>query len=232
MDIIKNDVTHKAIVLLSGGMDSLVTAAVAARDCAEVNFLHAAYGQRTQERELASFRALCAHYQPRRSMVLDWNWLGAMGGSQLTDGDFSTGATSSIPNTYVPFRNANLVCAAVSWAEATGCDRVYIGAVEEDSSGYPDCRESFFSALQQAISLGSRNDPPVRIETPVIHLSKAQIVSLGMELGVPFQHSWSCYFSQDEACGVCDSCRLRLKAFSTAGCVDPIPYRQHKGGNP
>lgn len=215
----------KAIVLLSGGMDSLVSAAVAVRDCAQVNFLHASYGQKTQEREMRSFKALCEYYNPLQYMVLDWSWLGKMGGSKLTDMDFTKDERSPIPSTYVPFRNANLVCAAVSWAEATGSDRIYIGAVEEDSSGYPDCRESFFAAMQSAIDLGSRNDPPISIITPVIHLSKAQIVSLGVELGVPFQHSWSCYFSEDEACGECESCKLRLKAFRDAGYTDPIPYR-------
>ncbi len=225
MDKYTQQTDHRAVVLLSGGMDSLVTAAVAVRDCGEVNFLHATYGQKTQERELRSFQALCEHYKPKRSMVLDAGWLGTMGGSRLTNPDFALDRESAIPDTYVPFRNANLVCAAVSWAEATGCDRIYIGAVEEDSSGYPDCRESFFAALQNVIALGSRNDPPISIETPVIHLSKAQIVRLGKDLDVPFQLSWSCYFSQDEACGDCDSCRLRLKAFREAGCEDPIPYR-------
>jgi len=221
---------EKAIVLLSGGMDSLVCAAVAVRECDTVYFLHASYGQRTQERERWSFDQLCRHYKPIGTKILDWRWLAELGGSLLTDPDFRSSADldQPFPETYVPFRNANLLCAAVAWAESVSATRIYIGAVEEDSSGYPDCRKSFFRAMQEAIDTGSRNTPPIIIHTPVIDLDKAAIVKLGMSLNAPFALSWSCYFASDEACGECDSCRLRLKAFAGAGLTDPIKY-QRKG---
>ncbi len=219
---------NKAIVLVSGGMDSLVSAAVAARDCEELNFLHASYGQRTQARELKCFEAISTHYRPHRSEVLNWDWLARIGGSALTATELRipTGKSGAeIPITYVPFRNANLLCAAVAWAEVIHADAIYIGAVEEDSSGYPDCREVFFQAFEAVIATGGKNAWPIRIVTPVLRLSKAEIVKLGLELKVPFELSWSCYQDNDAACGVCDSCRLRLKAFTEAGYKDPINYR-------
>ena len=220
---------NRAIVLVSGGMDSLVSAAVAARDCGELNFLHASYGQRTQARELKSFEVICAHYRPRRREILNWDWLERFGGSALTDPGLEIPTQASengIPVTYVPFRNANLLCAAVSWAEVIGADAIYIGAVEEDSSGYPDCREVFFEAFKKVIATGGRNEWPIRIVTPVLHLRKAEIVKLGMELKAPFELSWSCYADNKAACGICESCRLRLKAFMEAGYEDPITYRE------
>ncbi|MGC9362700.1 MAG: 7-cyano-7-deazaguanine synthase [Candidatus Syntrophosphaera sp.] len=173
----------RAIVLLSGGMDSLVTAAIAKRDCDELNFLHVSYGQLTQERELRSFQAMCDHYQPERFEILDWDWFSRIGGSALTDPGIeipNKDSKEKIPVTYVPFRNANLLCAAVAWAEVIGAGYIYIGAVEEDSSGYPDCREVFFSAFQKAVDTGTKNDLPIRIVTPVLHKSKAKIVKLGI----------------------------------------------------
>ncbi len=218
----------KAIVLVSGGLDSLVSAAVAARDCAELNFLHISYGQRTQKKELESFEAISRYYHPKRAEVVGWDWLSRIGGSSLTDLEQEIPAqdpTGEVPSTYVPFRNANLLCAAVSWAEVLVADSIYLGAVEEDSSGYPDCREVFFRAFEKVVETGTKNLVPIRIVTPVLHLSKAEIVKLGMELGAPFEHSWSCYVSNQEACGECESCRLRLKAFAQAGHSDPIIYR-------
>ncbi len=222
---------NRAIVLVSGGMDSLVSAAVAARDCDELNFLHVSYGQRTQARELKCFEAIARHYRPRRSEVLVWDWLTRIGGSALTDPGLAIPSQEpggGIPPTYVPFRNANLLCAAVSWAEVTGSESIYIGAVEEDSSGYPDCRELFFKAFERVIATGGKNDFPIRIVTPVLHLSKTEIVKLGLELKAPFELSWSCYADNDAACGQCESCRLRLKAFAGAGYSDPITYREQK----
>lgn len=221
----------RAIVLLSGGMDSLVTAAIAARDCSELNILHASYGQRTQERELKSFHAICGHYKPQREKVLNLDWLAQIGGSALTDQSLEVPTQAcgkAVPNTYVPFRNANLLCAAVAWAEVIQADSIYIGAVEEDSSGYPDCREVFFDAFQKAIETGTKNEFPIQILTPVLHLSKAEIVRLGLDLRAPFELSWSCYQDNNAACGVCESCRLRLKAFASTGYADPIPYRSGK----
>lgn len=218
----------RAIVLLSGGMDSLVTAAVAKRDCDELYFLHASYGQLTEARELKSFRALCGHYLPREAKVLNWDWFRQIGGSALTDPGIAVPAGSSvagIPITYVPFRNANLLAAAVAWAEVIGAGAIYIGAVEEDSSGYPDCREEFFQAFQKTIDTGTKGEFPIRIETPVLHLNKSEIVKLGITLKAAFELSWSCYVDNEAACGECDSCKLRLKAFALAGFSDPIPYR-------
>lgn len=212
-------------------MDSLVTAAIAARDCAELNFLHASYGQRTQERELKSFKAICGYYRPQQEKVLNLDWLAQIGGSALTDQALEVPTQAGgkgVPNTYVPFRNANLLCAAVAWAEVIQADSIYIGAVEEDSSGYPDCREVFFEAFRKTIETGTKNEFSIRIVTPVLHLNKAEIVKLGLELGAPFELSWSCYQDNDSACGVCESCRLRLKAFAGAGYIDPIPYRSGK----
>jgi 7-cyano-7-deazaguanine synthase len=218
----------RAIVLVSGGMDSLVCTAIAATQCKEINFLHFSYGQRTEEKELACFEALVRHYQPQRAKVVDYHWFSEIGGSALTDDTLRVNTHDKgkeIPNTYVPFRNATLLCAAVAWAEVIDADSIYIGAVEEDSSGYPDCREEFFKDFSATVASGSKKGKGIRIETPVLHLSKAEIVKLGMELGAPFHLSWSCYVNNNEACGVCDSCYLRLRAFANAGYTDPIPYR-------
>jgi len=219
----------RAIVLLSGGMDSLVCAAIAVQECDEVCFLHFNYGQRTETKELECFNALVRYYQPKLAKVADYHWLKEIGGSALTDLSLnvqtSDSASGEVPATYVPFRNATLLCAAVAWAEVTGAQRIYIGAVEEDSSGYPDCREIFFKAFETVIATGSKAGTGISIRTPVIHLSKAEIVNLGVQIKAPFELSWSCYQNEKEACGVCDSCRLRLKAFAKAGIPDPIPYQ-------
>ncbi|HNZ45266.1 MAG TPA: 7-cyano-7-deazaguanine synthase QueC [Candidatus Syntrophosphaera thermopropionivorans] len=219
---------QKAIILLSGGMDSLVTAAIAKEEAEELYFLHCNYGQLTEKREQKSFEAICQYYKPKESKILHWDWFKEIGGSALTDSSLAVPKqepSRDIPITYVPFRNANLLCAAVSWAEVIGAEAVYIGAVEEDSSGYPDCREVFFQAFQKVIETGTKNEFPIRIITPVLHLSKKQIVQKGMELGAPFALSWSCYLDNEEACGECESCRLRLKAFAEAGFKDPIVYK-------
>ncbi len=221
----------RAIVLLSGGMDSLVCAASAVAECEEVYFLHFNYGQRTQEKELSCFKALVQHYKPSQAKVVDYHWLKEIGGSALTDHSIPVIAKAGtekkvdIPQTYVPFRNAMLLCAAVAWAEVIEVDRIYIGAVEEDSSGYPDCRELFFTAFEQVIYTGSKAGDKIKIVTPVLHKSKAEIVRLGAQLKAPFQLSWSCYIDNNEACGVCDSCVLRLNAFRAAGIEDPIIYK-------
>jgi 7-cyano-7-deazaguanine synthase len=221
----------RAIVLLSGGMDSLVTAAIAVRDNAAVCFLHVNYGQRTESKELECFQNLCNHYKPEKSLVIEMDWLGQIGGSTLTDTSIEIkdhNGNKEIPGTYVPFRNANLISAAVAWAEVIQADSIYIGAVEEDSSGYPDCRIVFFQSMQKTIETGTLNTKPLMIITPVIGLTKQQIVRLGTELNVPFEYSWSCYKNNLIACGVCDSCYLRLKAFDQAGVYDPIPYERNQ----
>ena len=216
-----------AVVLLSGGVDSCVTAAVAARDHL-LALLHVKYGQRTQAREEKAFRDLCAYFQPRYHLVTEVPALKLIGGSALTDESFEVPEKEpdprSIPITYVPFRNAHFLAIAVSWAEVLGAEKIFVGANELDFSGYPDCRRSFFDAFEKAIEEGTLPETHIRIETPLIHLTKAQIVKLGARLGVPFHLTWSCYQREKVACGRCESCRLRLKAFKEAGLEDPIPY--------
>ena len=217
-----------AVVLMSGGMDSTVCTAIATHEGCEVAGLHVQYGQRTQERELYSFQRVCDHYSISRRLVVDISHLAAIGGSSLTDpsmpvSDAALHATH-IPTSYVPFRNANILAIATSWAEILGAERLYIGAVQDDSSGYPDCREEFFNAFQTVIITGTKPGNMLRIHTPVIHDSKENIVRRGLSLNVPFEHTWSCYRSIDVACGTCDSCALRLRGFERAGVKDPLEY--------
>jgi 7-cyano-7-deazaguanine synthase len=225
----------KAIVLLSGGMDSCVTVACAINAGFDVHALHVNYGQRTQDRELRAFNDICDHYAITNRLVVDISHLAAIGGSSLTDARIEIehsplsqrGAgleTKVVPTSYVPFRNANILAIATSWAEVAGASALFIGAVEEDSSGYPDCREIFFRAFEHVINTGTKPGTAIRIETPLISLRKSQIVSLGIELSAPLELSWSCYARQDFACGECDSCALRLRGFAEAGMRDPIPY--------
>jgi 7-cyano-7-deazaguanine synthase len=219
----------RAVVLLSGGMDSCVCAALAARDYSAAA-LHVSYGQRTEARERQSFLAICQSLNIQDRLIVRNEALRAIGGSALTDetiavptADPTGPAGHDIPVTYVPFRNAHFLAAAVSWAEVLGADKIYIGAVEQDSSGYPDCRPAYYEAFNQVIKAGTKQGT-IEIVTPLIHLRKAEIVRLGLELGAPFDLTWSCYSNQDQACGVCDSCVLRLRAFAAAGARDPIPY--------
>jgi 7-cyano-7-deazaguanine synthase len=216
-----------AVCGVSGGMDSAVAAALAARE-ARVAFLHADYGQRTEAKERECFQKLAAHYRVEACLVVGFPALAAIGGSSLTDCDIAVREAEPergvIPTSYVPFRNAHLLSAATSWAEALGATAIFVGAVAEDSSGYPDCRPEFYRAFEQAIRTGTRPETRIRIAHPVIDMSKAEIVKTGRELGVPFELTWSCYQNDDRACGVCESCRLRLKGFREAGVPDPIPY--------
>lgn len=283
-----------AVVLMSGGMDSGVTAVEARAKGHELALFHGNYGQRTESRELSCFHAIADRLGvpiPRR-LVADMRYLGALGGSSLTDrgipvepsriapearetqprgnpamnaasgpnegssaleagrpidgrgrdsslpnpglarsapasGDAELGACrSGVPSSYVPFRNAHFLSIAVSWGETLGASAIYMGAVEEDSSGYPDCREAYYRAFQEVIDLGTRPETKIRIVTPLIHLDKAAIVRRGLELGAPFELTWSCYSESEIACGVCDSCALRLRGFERAGAIDPIPYRE------
>jgi 7-cyano-7-deazaguanine synthase len=216
-----------AVVCVSGGMDSCVTAAMAAQDH-RLAFLHASYGQRTEEKELACFRALADHFQAEDVLVFDLSDLRAIGGSSLTDPGTPVREgpprPGEIPTSYVPFRNAHLLAAAASWAEVVGASAIFVGAVAEDSSGYPDCRPEFYRAFEEAVRLGTRPETALRIVTPLIHLTKAEIVRRGTALGAPFAKTWSCYQDEDLACGRCESCFLRLKGFAEAGITDPIPY--------
>ena len=216
-----------AVVLASGGMDSCVPTAVAARE-RELAMLHISYGQRTEKRESKAFNDLADYYRARRRMTTSVAHLAKIGGSSLTDHNIEVSQadleSKEIPTSYVPFRNAHLLSIATSWAEVIGADRIYIGAVAEDSSGYPDCRPEFYEAFQRAIDLGTKPETRIEIVTPVIRLRKSEIVKLGVELGAPLELSWSCYKREDLACGECDSCALRLRGFREAGLRDPIPY--------
>jgi len=216
----------RAVVLLSGGMDSCVCAALAVRDF-DAAALHVSYGQRTEDRERRSFLAICDRLQIRDRLIVRNHALPAIGGSALTDSRIavpdSHTLASGIPVTYVPFRNAHFLAAAVSWAEVLGAEQVFIGAVEPDSSGYPDCRPAYYRAFNEVVKSGTR-EGRIQVVTPLIAMRKHQIVTLGLELGAPFDLTWSCYSHQDRACGACDSCMLRLRAFREAGSADPIPY--------
>jgi len=216
-----------AVVLVSGGLDSCVTAAIAARDY-ELAFLHLNYGQRTEKRELKAFNDIVDFYSVIHKLSVDVKYFSQIGGSSLTDEKIDVSnanlENTEIPASYVPFRNANILSIATSWAEVISASKIFIGAVEEDSSGYPDCRNSFFSAFNKAIELGTKPDTKIEIVTPLIRLSKKEIVLKGTELNAPLHSTWSCYKNDDLACGVCDSCALRLRGFQLAGIEDPIPY--------
>jgi 7-cyano-7-deazaguanine synthase len=224
----------KAVVLLSGGMDSCVTTAIA-RLTHDVALLHASYGQRTARRERRSFDAIADFYEASERLVAELNYFRAIGASALTDPRIAVPEMSStaysvlhngeIPVTYVPFRNAHFLSVAVSWAEAIGANAVFIGAVAEDSSGYPDCRPEYYRVFQELVKVGTRPETRIEIATPVIGMRKSEIIQRGIKLGAPLHLTWSCYQGEDLACGVCDSCVLRLRAFAQAGCTDPVAYR-------
>jgi 7-cyano-7-deazaguanine synthase len=209
-------------------MDSCVVAAMARRTH-DLALLHAGYGQRTEARELEAFRAIARHYGVDRLLVARIDHLQAIGGSALTDPSRDAIAArrpgSSIPDTYVPFRNTHLLALAVSWGEVLGARRIFIGAVQEDGSGYPDCREEYYEAFNRLLRAGTRPETELTVETPVLHLSKADIVREGLRLEAPFHLTWSCYTETEVACGRCESCLLRLRGFREAGVRDPLPYR-------
>lgn len=227
----------KAVVLLSGGMDSCVCAAIAREQhrSGNVALLHASYGQRTERREQRAFDEIAEFYgvRERDRLTVRLDHFRAIGGSALTDTNIRvpenelapTGAGSAIPVTYVPFRNAHFLSVGVSWAEAIGAAAIYIGAVAEDSSGYPDCRPEYYRVFQELIRVGTKPETKIEMMTPVIGMRKSEIVRRGMELGAPLHLTWSCYQGEEEACGACDSCLLRLRAFAEAEVLDPIPYR-------
>jgi 7-cyano-7-deazaguanine synthase len=223
-----DDQPELAVCLVSGGMDSCVTAALAHRDVSRLAFLHISYGQRTELRELQAFEDLAEHYGVKQRLVVSLVHLAQIGGSSLTDSRIAIAEANlqshAIPTSYVPFRNAHLLSVATSWAEVIGAQYIYIGAVAEDSSGYPDCRPEFYEAFQRAMDLGTKPSTVIKIRTPVIAMKKSEIVRMGQELDAPLELTWSCYERSDRACGKCDSCALRLRAFGQAGATDPIPY--------
>jgi len=217
-----------AVCLVSGGMDSCVTAAIANKQNENMAFLHVSYGQRTEARERLAFDNLADHFDVSQRLAASIEYLKEIGGSSLTDERMRIAeanlASKEIPTSYVPFRNSHLLAIATSWAEVIGANRIYIGAVAEDSSGYPDCRPEFYEAFQRAIDAGTKPDTNIEIVTPIIDLRKSEIIRRGLELGAPLELTWSCYQSEELACGHCDSCALRLRAFAAAGVPDPIKY--------
>ena len=219
---------EKAVVLVSGGMDSCVTAAIACKEY-EAAFLHLSYGQRTEKRELQAFNNIADFFQIKERLVVDAGYFSQIGGSSLTDEKILVSKANldsqEIPSSYVPFRNAGILSIAVSWAEVIRAAKIFIGAVEEDSSGYPDCRQEFYDAFNKTIELGTKPGPGISVVTPVINLKKWEIVKMGIELGAPLELSWSCYQEEHLACGICDSCALRLRAFEQAGIEDPVRYK-------
>ena len=217
-----------AIVSLSGGMDSCVTAAIAHKDY-RLALAHINYGQRTENRELKAFHDIADYYQAEKRLVIDFSHLSKIGGSSLTDAAIEVSKADlenkEIPTSYVPFRNANFLTACISWAEVIGAKVIFMGAVFEDSSGYPDCRPQFFAAFEKAARLGTKPSSDISINTPIIRMTKSEIIAEGLKLNVPLYLTWSCYKDEDTACGVCDSCALRLRGFQKLGVQDPIPYK-------
>lgn len=219
----------KSVVLLSGGMDSATCLGIANNDSDLLATLHLNYGQRTQEKELSCYKEISDYYKVEKRLIVDISHLSKIGGSSLTDLkiDVETAGSENneIPSTYVPFRNANILSIAVSWAEVIGFNSIYTGAVAEDSAGYPDCRPEFYESFQKVIETGTKPGTSIKIFTPLIYLNKSEIVKKGLELGVPFELTWSCYVNNDIACGVCDSCFRRLRGFETAQSRDSISYQ-------
>ena len=218
---------EKAVVLVSGGLDSCLTAAIAHQSYLPA-YLHLNYGQKTEKREKKAFIDISEHFQIKERLEVDVRHFSDIGGSSLTDDNIAVEKANldneEIPQSYVPFRNANILAIATSWAEVIGATKIFIGAVEEDSSGYPDCREAFFKAYNSAIKEGTKPGTNIEILTPLLYLSKDQIVKKSVELNAPVHLTWSCYQNENIACGVCDSCALRLRGFQLAGITDPIPY--------
>ncbi|MER3523481.1 MAG: 7-cyano-7-deazaguanine synthase QueC [Ignavibacteria bacterium] len=218
-----------AVVLASGGMDSCVTTAIAAEEY-RLALMHCNYGQRTERRELEAFHAIADHYRAEHRLVVPMEHFARIGGSSLTDPSLPVAKADlhakEIPTSYVPFRNANMLSAAVSWAEVLGATAIFVGAVQEDSSGYPDCRREFYDAFEKVIVVGTKPTTTIVVLTPIISMTKMEIVLRGVALGAPLHLTWSCYQREDVACGVCDSCALRLRGFRLAEVEDPLPYGQ------
>ena len=218
----------KAVVILSGGMDSTTAAFIAKKEGYSIIPVHFNYGQRTEKKELESFNKICDFLKIQNRYIIDIPFFKQIGASALVDKNIDVptdGIKPGIPITYVPFRNGIFLSIAAAIAEKEKAEAIFIGVVEEDSSGYPDCREEFINHMQKAINAGTKPETKIEIKTPLIHLKKEDIVKKAIEVGVPLELTWSCYKEEDEACGVCDSCRLRLKGFEKAGIKDPIKYK-------
>jgi 7-cyano-7-deazaguanine synthase len=220
-------INQKAVCIISGGMDSALAAAIARSDGYDIVAVHFNYGQRTEHKELVSFRLIAEDMGALERYEIDVPFFEQIGASALTDTAIEVpvgGIEEGVPVTYVPFRNGIFLSIASAIAEKHGADALYIGVVEEDSSGYPDCRQNYIEAMERAVNLGTRDETHVTIRMPLVHMQKSQIVKKAMKMGVDLSHTWSCYQNEEEACGVCDSCRLRLNGFKKAGAVDPISY--------
>ena len=223
-----NKSPKKAICILSGGMDSTLASYMAKNDGYEIIAVHFNYGQRTQDRELKAFRDICEDLEILEKYEIDIPFFTQIGASALTDKNIDVptgGIEAGVPITYVPFRNGIFLSITAAIAEKEGATAMYIGVVQEDSSGYPDCTDSFINDMKKAINQGTKEDTHIDILTPLVHLSKAEIVQEALRLNVPLEHTWSCYKEETKACGVCDSCRLRLNGFKIANQIDPIDYK-------
>ena len=219
--------TKKAVCVMSGGMDSTLAAYMMKKDGYEIIAVHFNYDQRTQAKELDCFYEICEDLKVEEKYVLDLDFFKQLGASALTDKNIevpTNGVEEGVPVTYVPFRNGIFLSMAAAIAEKEGAEAIVIGVVEEDSSGYPDCRESYIQSMQESINLGTKDETKINIKMPLVHLQKSQIVQKSLDLEVPLHLTWSCYKNEDSACGVCDSCRLRLNGFEKAGVKDPITY--------
>ena len=217
----------KAVCIMSGGMDSTLSAYMMKKEGYEIIAVHFNYDQRTQTKELECFENISASLHVKQKYILDLDFFKQLGASALTDQNIevpTNGIQEGVPVTYVPFRNGIFLSMAAAIAEKEGAQVISIGVVEEDSSGYPDCREEYIKAMQNAINLGTKEETNIEIKMPLVHLKKSQIVQEALKLDVPLELTWSCYKNEDKACGVCDSCRLRLNGFQMAGTTDPIPY--------
>jgi len=224
---IKGQNMKKAVCIISGGMDSALSAKMAQIDGYDIIALHFNYGQRTEQKELESFRKIAEYLNAIEKYEIDLDFFKQIGASALIDDSLEVptgGIEAGVPITYVPFRNGIFLSIATAIAEKHGAEAIYIGVVEEDSSGYPDCRDSYILAMQKAINLGTKDETKLEIKMPLVHMKKEEIVQKALKLGVPLEYTWSCYQNEDEACGVCDSCRLRLKGFEKAGKKDLIKY--------
>lgn len=221
---------ERAVVLVSGGMDS-ATAAMEARERGfSLHVLHTSYGQNTEAKEYECATRLAAQLDAADFLHIETSHLAKIGASSLTDEHIEVDDVEldadEIPSSYVPFRNANLLSMAVSYAETTDCTAVFIGAHSEDYSGYPDCRPAFFDAFQTMVETGTKPATNIEIIAPFEEWSKTEIARRGCELGVPFEDTWSCYRDTAPACGTCDACAYRLKAFQEVGVEDPIEYEK------
>ena len=218
----------KAVCIISGGMDSTLASYMMKQKGYEIIGVHFNYGQLTEAKELECFENICKSLHVKNKYILDMGFFTQLGASALTDKSIevpTSGLEDGIPVTYVPFRNGIFLSMAAAIAEKEGAEVITIGVVEEDSSGYPDCKEEYIKAMQKAINLGTKPTTNIIIEMPLVHLKKSQIVKEAIKYDVPLELTWSCYKDTQKACGVCDSCRLRLNGFKEAGIDDPIPYR-------